>query len=152
MVVPAPVRRRALGQLRQRRVIRQADRPALGHDAHQPPPEFAPDTRFHPIFLYESLWNLLAFGVLLWLWLRYRDRMKTGDFLLLYLVLYGIVRFLLEYLRVDVTLVNGVNVSQVTTAVTGIVALILLIARHRDLLRDRARNAQRDAAETARRS
>jgi len=117
-----------------------------------PPPEFAPDTRFHPIFLYESLWNLLAFGVLLWLWLRYRDRMKTGDFLLLYLVLYGIVRFLLEYLRVDVTLVNGVNVSQVTTAVTGIVALILLIARHRDLLRDRARNAQRDAAETARRS
>lgn len=117
-----------------------------------PPPEFAPDTRFHPIFLYESLWNLLAFGVLLWLWLRYRDRMKTGDFLLLYLVLYGIVRFLLEYLRVDVTLVNGVNVSQVTTAVTGIVALVLLIVRHRDLLRGRTRSTQRDAAETARRS
>jgi phosphatidylglycerol:prolipoprotein diacylglycerol transferase len=117
-----------------------------------PPPEFAPDTRFHPIFLYESQWNLLAFGVLLWLWLRYRDRMKTGDFLLLYLVLYGIVRFLLEYLRVDVTLVNGVNVSQVTTAVTGIVALVLLIVRHRDLLRGRTRSTQRDAAETARRS
>lgn len=97
-----------------------------------PPPQFAADTRFHPIFLYESLWNLLAFGLLLWLWLRYRDRLKKGDFVLLYLVLYGIARYLLEYLRVDVTLVNGVNVSQVTTAIAGLVALVLLFIRHRD--------------------
>lgn len=106
-----------------------------------PDPRYSADTRFHPLFLYESLWNLLTFGVLLWLWLRYRNRLKKGDFVLLYLVLYGVARFLLEYLRVDVTLVNGINVSQVTTAIAGLAALALLIARHREDLPGRARGS-----------
>lgn len=106
-----------------------------------PPPQYGADTRFHPLFLYESLWNLLTFGALLMLWLRYRDRLKAGDFVLLYVVLYGLARFLLEYLRVDVTLVNGINVSQVTTAVAGLAALALLIARHRDALLKRTRGS-----------
>lgn len=105
-----------------------------------PPPEYGPDTRFHPIFLYESLWNLLVFGALLAVWLRFRDRLKKGDFVLLYLVLYSLARFLLEYLRIDVTLAGGVNVSQVTSAVAGLGALALLIARHWGELLGRARH------------
>ncbi|MCC6799490.1 MAG: prolipoprotein diacylglyceryl transferase, partial [Anaerolineae bacterium] len=115
-----------------------------------PPPEYGPEVRFHPIFLYESLWNLLVFGALLVVWLRFRDRMKKGDFVLLYLVLYSLARFLLEYLRIDVTLVGGVNVSQVTSAVAGLGALALLIARHRNELLGRTRRAQ--ASEGSRRS
>lgn len=106
-----------------------------------PGPQYPADTRFHPLFLYESLWNLLTFGVLLLLWLRYRDRLKKGDFVLLYLVLYGVARFLLEYLRIDVTLANGINVSQVTTAVAGVAALALFVARHRDDLLGRPRQS-----------
>lgn len=106
-----------------------------------PGPQYAADTRFHPLFLYESLWNLLTFGVLLLLWLRYRDRLKKGDLVLLYLVLYGVARFLLEYLRIDVTLANGINVSQVTTAVAGVAALALFVARHRDDLLGRPRQS-----------
>lgn len=107
-----------------------------------PPPEYGPDTRFHPIFLYESLWNLLVFGALLAVWLRFRARLKKGDFVLLYLVLYSLARFLLEYLRIDVTLVGGVNVSQVTSAVAGLGALALLITRHRNELLGRTRRTR----------
>lgn len=89
------------------------------------------ETRFHPIFLYESLWNGLTMVILLYLWLAARERFKRGDFLLLYAVSYSIIRFLLEFLRIDVTLVSGINVSQVTTAVFGLAALGILIWRHR---------------------
>lgn len=106
-----------------------------------PLPGYGPDTRFHPIFLYESLWNLLVFGTLLAVWLRFRDRLKKGDFVLLYLVLYSLARFLLEYLRIDVTLAGGVNVSQATSAAAGLGALALLIARHWGELLGRARHA-----------
>ncbi len=89
------------------------------------------DTLFHPIFLYESVWNALTMVILLYLWLTARQRFKRGDFLLLYVVSYSIIRFLLEFLRIDVTLVGSVNVSQVTTAVAGLAALGVLIWRHR---------------------
>jgi len=104
-----------------------------------PPLEYADNTHFHPLFLYESLWNLLTFGVLLFVWLRYRDRFKKGDFLLMYLVAYPAARFFLEYLRIEVTMSGGVNVSQVFSAVVALVATALLFFRHRDALIQRFR-------------
>jgi phosphatidylglycerol:prolipoprotein diacylglycerol transferase len=89
------------------------------------------DTKFHPIFLYESLWNALSVVVLVFLWLNYRTRFKKGDFLLLYISSYSIIRFLLELLRIDVTLVNQLNVSQMVTALAGVAALALFLWRHR---------------------
>lgn len=88
-------------------------------------------TTFHPIFLYESVWSLLTCVLLLLLWLNYRKRFKPGDFLLIYFVAYAIIRFLLEFLRVDVTLVSVINVSQAVTLVSGVGALLLLLWRHR---------------------
>lgn len=96
-----------------------------------PPPEYAGYTHFHPLFLYESLWNLIACGVLLFLWLRYRDRVKKGDFVLMYMIAYGIARFFLEFLRIEITTSGGVNVSQAVSAVAVIVGLVLLIVRNR---------------------
>jgi phosphatidylglycerol:prolipoprotein diacylglycerol transferase len=104
-----------------------------------PPPEYATSTRFHPLFLYESLWNLLTVGVLMFIWLRYRDRLKKGDILLMYLVAYPTARFFLEFLRIEVTMAGGVNVSQVVSAVVAILAAIVLIYRHRDTLLQRFR-------------
>ena len=101
-----------------------------------PPLEYTPDTRFHPIFLYESLWNLFTMGVLLTIWLRWRDRLKRGDIVLIYLVMYPIVRFLLEYLRIEVAMVGSVNASQLVSAITVIAALAVLLLRHyRDIVR-----------------
>ncbi len=91
----------------------------------------AATTLFHPLFLYESLWSVLAFVVLLNLFLRYRSRLIAGDLFLLYIVQYSVIRFLLEFLRVDVTLVGGINVSQVVTLIAGVIALLVFIYRHR---------------------
>ncbi len=92
---------------------------------------YPPDTLFHPIFLYESLWSALSVVVLLYLWLNLRDRFKKGDFLLMYLVSYSLIRFLLEFLRVELTLIGGINVSQVVTGLAGLLALGILVWRHR---------------------
>jgi len=96
-----------------------------------PPAEYAGSTHFHPLFLYEPLWNLITVGVLLWLWLRYRDRFRKGDFLLMYLVSYPFARFLLEYLRIEEAMAGGVNVSQVLSLAAAIASALVLLYRHR---------------------
>ena len=58
---------------------------------------------FHPTFLYESLFNLANAALLSWLVLRMpRSRwLREGDVFWLYLVLYGVARFLIERVRTD---------------------------------------------------
>ena len=64
-----------------------------------------------PTFLYESLWNLLGFGCLLWL--RSRPRLlKRGEIFAFYLVWYGCGRLVIEGLRTDSLYFLGVRVSQ----------------------------------------
>ena len=86
---------------------------------------------FHPLFLYESLWSLVAFLVLLWVFNKYRNRFRPGDFFLIYVVQYSLIRFFLEFLRVEVTTVGDVNLSQLVTAITFVLGVILLAYRHR---------------------
>ncbi|MDZ4768821.1 MAG: prolipoprotein diacylglyceryl transferase [Chloroflexota bacterium] len=102
------------------------------------------ETRFHPLFLYESLWSFLAFIVLLLIFTRYRDRLRFGDIFLLFVMQYSVIRFLLEFIRVEVTLVGGVNWSQVVTAVLFIVALVIFVARRRAPTVAEARESMRD--------
>jgi len=56
---------------------------------------------FHPTFLYESLYNLVVVAILLRVGAT--RRLRPGSLALLYLVLYGAGRFLLELLRTDTT-------------------------------------------------
>ncbi|MGV2433832.1 MAG UNVERIFIED_CONTAM: prolipoprotein diacylglyceryl transferase [Anaerolineae bacterium] len=55
-------------------------------------------TLFHPLFLYESLWSLVAFIVLLNPFIRNRQQIKVGTLFLFYLIQYSVIRFLLEFL------------------------------------------------------
>ena len=87
--------------------------------------------RFHPLFLYESLWNLASFGLLLWLWARKSDRLKPGDLFLVYLILYPLGRFALEFLRLDYVPLFGVNANQGLMALTALVSAGVLYWRHR---------------------
>jgi phosphatidylglycerol:prolipoprotein diacylglycerol transferase len=88
-------------------------------------------TLFHPLFAYEALWNLIAFFVLSYLYTRHRNLFDKGDFFLLYIMQYAFVRFLLEFLRVEITLVGGVNWSQVVCIVAFIAALVTFVVRRR---------------------
>ncbi len=58
-------------------------------------------TRFHPLFLYESVWNLLGFGLLFWLASRFEKQLQPGDLTLVYLIWYPSGRFFIEFLRTD---------------------------------------------------
>ncbi|MBN1681845.1 MAG: prolipoprotein diacylglyceryl transferase [Anaerolineae bacterium] len=110
-----------------------------------PPIEYIEHTHFHPLFLYESLWNLAVAGALLYLWLNYRDRTKRGSLLLLYLIAYPIARFFLEYLRIEVTMANGVNVSQAFSAAVALIAAGVLLYTYRDSLRSRRHTSTSEA-------
>lgn len=53
----------------------------------------------HPTFLYESLWNLVGLGLLLFL--RRRPFLRVGELLMSYFIWYSIGRFFIEGLRTD---------------------------------------------------
>ncbi|MBN2386804.1 MAG: prolipoprotein diacylglyceryl transferase [Anaerolineales bacterium] len=88
-------------------------------------------SHFHPLFLYELLWNLLNMFVLLWLGRRFKDWLKPGDILYGYMLFYAIGRFSLEFLRLDSALVGGINFNQWFIAGVGVVAIALFIWNHR---------------------
>jgi len=94
-------------------------------------PGFAQIEYYHPLFLYESLWNLLNAGFLIWLSRRFKERLKPGDVFMCYLIIYAAGRFLLEFLRLDPSPIAGVNVNQTLMLVVGLAAAVFLFVRHR---------------------
>ena len=88
-------------------------------------------TRFHPLFLYESLWNIANMFLLLWIARRFEDRLQRGDIFLIYLIVYPVGRFFLDFLRVDASRVGGININQTLMAVVAILAALTLFWRHR---------------------
>jgi prolipoprotein diacylglyceryl transferase len=61
---------------------------------------------FHPTFLYECLWNLGAFGVLIWL--DHRFRLGFGRVVAGYVMLYTLGRGWIENLRIDTVQMDDV--------------------------------------------
>ncbi|NWG21212.1 MAG: prolipoprotein diacylglyceryl transferase [Chloroflexi bacterium] len=95
---------------------------------------FPETTRFHPLFLYESLWNAVGFALIYAIWRRYGDRLRDGDVLLMYLIWYPAGRFFIEFLRTDSWFFPGTpfNVVHVLSliAVAGAATLLYLRRRH----------------------
>ncbi|MDP9316410.1 MAG: prolipoprotein diacylglyceryl transferase [Chloroflexota bacterium] len=95
-------------------------------------------TRFHPTFLYESLWNVLVLIALLAMERRFRRRLFPGDEFLVYGILYSVGRFFIEGLRTDSLCSNGIGgacagalrAAQVTAIVTIVLFGALLALRH----------------------
>jgi phosphatidylglycerol:prolipoprotein diacylglycerol transferase len=86
-------------------------------------------TRFHPVFLYESLWNLLVFVALMVIGRRYRDRLKDGDIFSLYLIGYGVGRILVESLRPDAWQMGSIPVAQIVSVVLILLGIGLMVWR-----------------------
>ncbi|MEW5940047.1 MAG: prolipoprotein diacylglyceryl transferase [Chloroflexota bacterium] len=87
---------------------------------------------FHPLFLYEAIWNLGNMFLLLWLNSRFRDRLKDGDLLLVYMIVYPIGRFLLDFIRLDASEIGGINANQTFMAVVAVISAAVLFVRHRN--------------------
>jgi phosphatidylglycerol:prolipoprotein diacylglycerol transferase len=87
-------------------------------------------TRFHPLFLYESIINTIGFIFVVlvarkWRWL------KEGDLILLYMLWYGVNRIIVESMRPDAwTLAGGLPTAQLISIGMVAVAIIALVVRH----------------------
>jgi phosphatidylglycerol:prolipoprotein diacylglycerol transferase len=95
-------------------------------------PGYEAFTHFHPMFLYEMIWNLLICLGLIWIGRRFADRLRSGDLLALYMILYPGGRFMLEFLKLDAPAFgSGLTIAQVLSLIAVAGGLALLVARHR---------------------
>ncbi|MGI8500973.1 MAG: prolipoprotein diacylglyceryl transferase [Hassallia sp.] len=86
------------------------------------PPELASFEYFHPTFLYESLWDLMVFALLISLFfrsLRSQPRLKVGTLFMVYWVAYSLGRFWIEGLRTDSLMLGPLRIAQLVS-LTGI--------------------------------
>ncbi|MED1490641.1 MULTISPECIES: prolipoprotein diacylglyceryl transferase [Bacillaceae] len=82
---------------------------------------------YHPTFLYESLWNLIGFLVLLVL---QRINLKRGEVFLTYVIWYSIGRFFIEGMRTDsLMLTDSLRMAQVLSIVLVVTCTILILYR-----------------------
>jgi phosphatidylglycerol---prolipoprotein diacylglyceryl transferase len=112
-----------------------------------------PNDRFHPTFAYEMIWDVMNFGLLLWLGRQKLIRLREGDLLWVYLIVYSIGRFIIEGIRLDSATVGTVRTPQLVALITIVIAWSALIYRNRpgsnapysesNLSEDEARELQR---------
>ncbi|UEX89736.1 prolipoprotein diacylglyceryl transferase [Staphylococcus ratti] len=115
----------------------------MNHEAHGGPvsrsflenlhlPKFIIDNMYidgqyyHPTFLYESVWNIIGFVVLISL----RKNLRIGETFFLYLIWYSIGRFFVEGLRTDsLMLTETIKVAQLMSIVLIVLGVVMLLWR-----------------------
>ena len=94
---------------------------------------------FHPTFLYESLWNIGVFILLitLFFWgLKHQKKFKVGTLTFVYLIAYSMGRFWIEALRTDSLMLGFLKIAQIVSLgaiILGIFGLIWLYILKRRL-------------------
>lgn len=82
---------------------------------------------YHPTFLYESVWNLAGFVILI---LLRRFNLRRGELFLSYVIWYSIGRFFIEGMRTDsLMLTETVKMAQVISILLILSAIALIIYR-----------------------
>lgn len=89
---------------------------------------------YYPTFLYESVWDLIVFCLLLLI--RRRNPLR-GEVFLSYIMMYSIGRYFIEGLRTDsLYLLPGLRMAQVISVVLIFMAIILIAYRRKTGLAD----------------
>ncbi|NCO74579.1 MAG: prolipoprotein diacylglyceryl transferase [Cyanobacteria bacterium] len=73
---------------------------------------------FHPTFLYESLWNIGVFTLLiiLFFWsIKNNNKLKTGTISLIYLIAYSLGRVWIEGFRIDSLMLGFLRIAQIVS-------------------------------------
>jgi len=108
---------------------------AITIDAAHRVPGYEAYSTYHPLFLYEFLWNLFVMGLLLYIGIQYKDRIKNGDIFRVYMFMYPFARFFLEYLRLDPSPVGNININQTLMAVLMVASVGWMVYAHRDRIK-----------------
>ncbi len=88
---------------------------------------------YHPIFLYESILNLILTGILLWMFWKL-PKLKQGTWVWTYVVGYGLIRIPYEILRVSAVAYLGdtsIKVAYVASALGILVGVAMLVYMYR---------------------
>jgi prolipoprotein diacylglyceryltransferase len=86
---------------------------------------------YHPLFAYEAIFSIANLAILLWLEKQNKLRFGSGELFTIYILNYAVIRFLLEFFRLDVSLVTGLNINQAAAAAIGTLAGVFVYMRHR---------------------
>lgn len=104
---------------------------AIAIDPSNRLPGFEGYTHFHPLFLYESLWNLLGFCILMAASRKFTGFLRKGDIFFIYCIHYGIGRFFLEGMKPDVWVLGGIPTARWITGAAVILMVCIVVIRHR---------------------
>ena len=99
----------------------------------------------HPTFLYESLWNLVGFGLINLFWKR---KKFNGEISLWYATWYGLGRMFIEGLRTDSLYVGSIRISQLIGFLCMVIGLLTIITL-RILIHKNVINPSNDAVGAA---
>ena len=80
---------------------------------------------YHPTFLYESLWCIVGFIILLII--RRLKNTKLGIPAAFYLIWYGTGRFIIEGMRTDSLMIGSIKMAQVVSMVMILIGIIMFI-------------------------
>ncbi len=90
---------------------------------------YPPETRFHPTFLYESVWNFLGFIGLLWL---ARRHLREGDIGAIYLIWYGSGQLWIELpFRPDAWTLGGAPTAAWLSLVSLAIGMVIMLLNRR---------------------
>ncbi len=91
-----------------------------------PPPQYPNAHTFQPTFLYESIWDLIVVGLVIWIERRFRIR--RGFLIAAYAACYTFGRFFTEYLRIDTAhRFLGLRLNDWTSIVVFAVSVFVLV-------------------------
>lgn len=79
----------------------------------------------HPTFLYESIWNLVIFALLIFV--REKFKPRDGFIFSLYLIAYSTGRFFIEGFRTDSLMLGPLRMAQLSSLIFIFLGLVLLI-------------------------
>lgn len=94
-------------------------------------PSFQNFDYYHPLFAYESILNFANMLLLMWVTRNFEGNRRKGDVFLVYLIAYPLIRFSLDFLRLDASQIGGININQTFMAVIAVAATAVLVWRHR---------------------
>lgn len=88
-------------------------------------PGFLNSSFFHPLFLYEQLGNLLILFYIL-----RREKQGKSNLFIWYVLLYNILRFALEFIRIDSVFWGSLRVNAFVSLILAAIALALIAKKN----------------------
>jgi phosphatidylglycerol---prolipoprotein diacylglyceryl transferase len=91
-------------------------------------------TYYHPTFLYESIWDITGFILLV---LLRRVNLRRGELFMSYLIWYSIGRFFIEGMRTDsLMLTSSLRMAQMISIALVVLAIVIILYRRKAGLAD----------------